>query len=256
MKLNLKTSIVLALVFVLVVSGVAYATNDPAGINTTVVKALRALNAVQFNQTLTVLGDTTLTNVTVTNDLTVDGAAIANGVVDDSGHLTETYITATNSIDTNILGVTGPSTLGGLALANGGLLVSVPTAVASATPAALVNNLGNTNDGLVVSLRATPVFKVGNSGTITGKVLQYASSGQAIVCNTTTITGTGVLNTGLSTPVAVVALNMGADTNYDHNRLSFTNTAATVTAKVWNGAATPAAAATGVPVDWCVIGTP
>ena len=72
MKLK-KTSIVLALVFLLVLSGVAYATNDPAGINTTVVKALRALNAVQFNQTLTVLGDTTLVDLAVTGNQTVAG---------------------------------------------------------------------------------------------------------------------------------------------------------------------------------------
>ena len=73
MKRNLKTTIILALVFLLVLSGVAYATNDPAGINTTVVKALRALNAVQFNQTLTVLGDTTLVDLAVTGDQTVTG---------------------------------------------------------------------------------------------------------------------------------------------------------------------------------------
>ena len=148
----------------------------------------------------------------------------------------------------------------GLLTGNGGALILGPTPATTATPAAIVRNYGAANDALVVSKvtagTPSPVFKVGNSGTITGYVLRYASSGKAEVCGTTTITGTGTLATGLSTPQAVVALNMGADANYDHNRLSFTNTSATVVAKVWNGAATPAAAATGVPVDWCVIGTP
>jgi hypothetical protein len=111
------------------------------------------------------------------------------------------------------------------------------------------------NDAVSVLGNTTVGGTLGVTGNITGKVLQYGASGQKVVCSSQTITGTGTLATGLATP-SVVTLGMGADANYDHNLLSYTNASATVVAKVWNGAATPAAAATGVPVSWCVVGTP
>jgi hypothetical protein len=47
------------------------------------------------------------------------------------------------------------------------LRVTAPTAAATAVPAALINNLGAENDGLVVEKASTPVFKVGNGGSVT-----------------------------------------------------------------------------------------
>jgi hypothetical protein len=184
----------------------------------------RSLTGVGTNLTsLSVSG-----NGTIGGDLTVTGAVSANGSITDNGYLGMTTIKI------------------------------APTPATTATPALLINNSSVGSDSLVVNnwvTAATPVFKVGKTGTVNGYVLQYGSTGQKVVCNETTITGTGTLATGLATP-SVVTLGMGADANYDHNRLSFTNAAATVTVKIWNGAATPAAAATGVPVDWCAVGKP
>lgn len=102
----------------------------------------------------------------------------------------------------------------------------------------------------------TRVFKVdGSNGNITGKVLQYATPGSKQVCSTQTITGTGVIATGLATP-QYVNMSLAQDTTGDGNRLSYTNSAATVTVKVWNSALTPAAATTPVSVSWCAIGVP
>ncbi len=102
----------------------------------------------------------------------------------------------------------------------------------------------------------TRVFKVnGADGVITGKVLQYATPGSRQICSTQTITGTGVLATGLATPQYVNA-SIAQDLTGDGNRLSYTNSAATVTVKIWNSALTPAAATTPVTVSWCAVGVP
>ena len=78
---------------------------------------------------------------------------------------------------------------------------------------------------MVLADSGTPVWKMSNTGAVTGNVLQYGSSGQKIVCNTTTITGTGTLATGLATPSVSIA-NLGADANYDHVRVTTLNSAA------------------------------
>jgi len=132
--------------------------------------------------------------------------------------------------------------------------VAAPTAIATATPAMVVDSLGVSNI-LEVRDAATPVFTIRNGGTVIGNVLQYGSSGYKIVCNTTTITGTGALAHGLATPVAVVGA-LSEDVTGDHAHVSFTNSAATVTAKVWDTALTPAASSAGATVDWCVVGVP
>lgn len=111
------------------------------------------------------------------------------------------------------------------------------------------------NSGGSIKFASGSTLQLDSGSTFTGYVLQYGSTGKKIVCNTTTITGTGTLATGLATPSVVIA-NLGADANYDHVDVTTLNASATVTAKVWNSAATPVAAATGVPVNWCVIGTP
>lgn len=86
-------------------------------------------------------------------------------------------------------------------------------------------------------------------------MLYYPTAGQAEVCGSTIITGTGALPHGLATPV-YVNVSLASDFHEDHAAVTFTNTSGTVTAKVWKYNATPAAAATGVPVNWCIKGTP
>lgn len=129
-----------------------------------------------------------------------------------------------------------------------------PTPPATATPLVLVNNTGTSNS-LSIRQNATPVFVVSASGAVSGQVLKYDTSGQKIVCGSTTITGTGTLPTGLATP-SYVQLTLAQDVTGDCARLSYTNASATVTAKCWSAAATPAAAATAAAVNWCAIGTP
>lgn len=153
------------------------------------------------------------------------------------------------------LTVSDALTVTGKIAASGGLVVVGPTAAATATPAQIINNLGAANDILVLADSGTPVFKIGNSGDVTGKVLSYGSAGQAIICGSTTITGTGALPHALATP-QFVQVSLAEDVTADCARLSFTNAAATVTAKCWNSAETPGPATTPVAVDWCVIGTP
>jgi hypothetical protein len=172
----------------------------------------------------------------------------------------DNLVVAANATPVFKVGSSGNTTVGGSlsvsgSSSNGGLAVAA-TAQATATPAAYINNASATGaDSLVVANSGSPVLKVSQTGLVTGYVLRYASSGKAIVCNTTTITGTGTLAHGLATPSAVM-VNMGADAVGDHARVTFTNSGGAVTAKVWNSALTPAPAATGVPIDWCVIGTP
>lgn len=85
--------------------------------------------------------------------------------------------------------------------------------------------------------------------------LGYASDGYQVVCNSSTITGTGAIAHGLATPVVVLAA-IADDVDGDHARVSSTNVSATVTIKLWNTALTPAAATTPAVVDWCVVGVP
>ncbi len=107
---------------------------------------------------------------------------------------------------------------------------------------------------MVLVTNGTPAIEM-NGMDITGKVLRYASTGQQIVCGSTTITGTGVIAHALATPVYVMA-QLAQDTTGGSEHLSHTNSAATVTIKVWNSALTPAASNAGAVIDWCVIGTP
>ncbi len=107
---------------------------------------------------------------------------------------------------------------------------------------------------MVLVTNGTPAIEM-NGMDITGKVLRYASTGQQIVCGSTTITGTGTIAHGLATPSYVTAV-LAQDITGASNLVSHTNAAATVTIKVWTSALTPAASGAGAVVDWCVIGTP
>lgn len=155
----------------------------------------------------------------------------------------------------------GAASVGGALSVTGGqsnsnwVKVAAPTAVGTATPAAVVDNAGAGNVLLSVRKAATPAFEVYNSGVVNGKVLRYATAGTQIVCGTQTITDTANVSHGLATPAyAMCSLNQtltgGA---YACNA---TVSGITVTVKVRNNAATPAANAAGASINWCVIGTP
>jgi hypothetical protein len=81
-----------------------------------------------------------------------------------------------------------------------------------------------------------------------------AHAGQAIICGSTTITGTGTLPHGLATP-SFVTLGLAQDVTGNGGHLSASNASGTVTVKAWSSALTPAAATTPVAVNWCVNGT-
>lgn len=134
-----------------------------------------------------------------------------------------------------------------------GLEIIAPTDQPTATPAMIVDSYGVSNL-LEVRDAATPVFAVRNGGTMLG-VIGYGTAGQKLICSQTTITGTGAIPHALSTPVYVVG-SIAEDITGKSAHLSFTNSSATVTAKIWNTALTPAASDVGVKVDWCVVGTP
>lgn len=199
--------------------------------------------------------DCIATGCTNTGTLAATGAAALNaGITVDTSAFTVADVTG-NVATTGTLNVTGASTLTGAVAANGNIAVTVPTAVASATPAARINNIGAANDSLVIEKNATPVFKIGNGGVVTGFVLSNGTSGQKIVCGSQNITGTATIAHGLATP-SYVQVSIAGDLTGDAAIASFTNASAVVTGKVWGSALTPAPNTTPVAVQWCVIGTP
>lgn len=113
--------------------------------------------------------------------------------------------------------------------------------------------IGSGNIGY--SANGTRVFDIASSGAVTGYLLQYPTTGQRVVCGSTTITGTGVIAHGLATPQYVLH-NLAGDATGNGNLTSHTNISGVVTLKIWNSALTPAAATTPLAVDWCAVGTP
>lgn len=238
-------------------SGGEFAVNSGASLN------------VAAASTATFAGVTTFTGAVTVDDIDVQGDITTSSVtIPDNVTITDT------------LTISGTLRSAGLITANGGVAVAGPTAAATATPALRINNLGVANDILVLAKNGTPVVKVSNAGAITsggtavalqggafdGSSVKVAgtpvvvqvgalAAGNAMICGSTTITGTGTLPTGLATP-QYVQLSLAQDVTGDCARLSYTAAVATVTAKCWNAAATPAAAATAAVVNWCAVGKP
>lgn len=178
--------------------------------------------------------------VTVGGALTVSGASTFNGATTLTGAVNQS----------------GLQTLtGGLSVAPNAV-IAAPTALATATPVLYVNSAGAHNL-VVVAKNATPVWSIRNSGAVVGLVEQSNQSGVKCVYGTQTVTGTGTIAHGLSTPVAV-QLTLAQDVTVDSASLSYTNAAAVVTAKVWQIPVTPAAIAAATPaiVAYRVCGTP
>jgi len=137
----------------------------------------------------------------------------------------------------------------------GGVQVAAPTAVGTAVPALQVDSSGGLSNLFEVRDSATPVFQVHDGGNVTGKVLRYATAGTQIICATETITDTATASHGLTTPLYATC-NLAADPTGDAQSCSTAISGSTVSIKVWQSAATPAANTTGHSTTWCVIGTP
>ena len=161
------------------------------------------------------------------------------------------------------LAVVGSETVGGSLTVTGAIVGASFSPTTFSNTGDLTANTGNFTTTL--TLASTPVARLSGSA-IDAASLKVAatpvavqvgalSAGQRIVCGTTNITGTGTLPTGLATP-SYVLVSLAQDATGDCARLSTTNAAATVTAKCWNTALTPAAAATVAVVNWCVNGNP
>lgn len=171
--------------------------------------------------------------------------------------LTTTPAVQINSagLSTNILDVQDGGTSQLTVLNGGGVEVAAPTAVGTAQPAFQVDSSGGLSNLLEVRDSATPVFTVSDGGNVTGKVLRYATAGTQIVCGTQTITDTADVSHGLTTP-AYGMCSLNQTLTGDAYACNATVAGATVTVKVLNNAATPAANAAGASVNWCVVGTP
>jgi hypothetical protein len=144
---------------------------------------------------------------------------------------------------------------GRLTLANVGL-VSAPTAVATATPAWVVDSLAVSNP-FEVRAASTPVFAVQADGDVVGNVLSYGTAGETAVAATASITTTGTVDHGLSTVTwAVCTLAQDADDDAgDTASISVSISTNVVTVKAWQDDAT-AATDTDVDVNCLIIGTP
>lgn len=89
----------------------------------------------------------------------------------------------------------------------------------------------------------------------TGTVL-LGSGVTTMVMGATTITATGAVTHGLTTPLYCVATMADDPVDDQEDRVTCVVAGATVTVKVWKEAATPTAGDSGVVVNWIVGGTP
>lgn len=152
---------------------------------------------------------------------------------------------------------TGAGTHSGGQSVSPNLVVSAPTAIATATPGLYVNNAGAHNS-LVIAKNATPNFTVGNTGAVTGLVLRYATAGQQLVTGTTLVTGTATASHGLTTVTFCIA-SMGEDPTAgagDGAMVTTSVSANVCTLKVWQDDFVTAASEVDVDVHWLVVGTP
>lgn len=147
----------------------------------------------------------------------------------------------------------GDITYSGTPVVNGVSSINAPTAVATATPAFIVNSLGVSNL-FEVRAASTPVFAVSKAGAVTGQVLKYATAGKEVVCGTATVTDTATIATGLTTPLFCLA-GLTDIPSGDARTASCAVNSTNVVVKVRNSALTPAANATGAVINWCSIGT-
>lgn len=152
-----------------------------------------------------------------TEKFSVDGAT---GNVVLAGGLTVTGgITGTNVLTTGDQTIAGVKTFTTPAAFTGGvtgpLVMTGPTAVATATPAAYINNLGAANDSLVVANEGTVVAAIGNAGALTADSAAIGGGYGATGC---TLSNAGALQCNGAATVDG-ALDVGSTLNFGANNL-------------------------------------
>ena len=208
-------------------------------------------------------GDTDLTNLVVSGNTTIGGALTVTGQI-TGGSFSPTTFSNADDLTANTGNFTTTLKVALTPVARlSGSAIDAATLKVAATPVALLQ--GSAIDAATLKVALTPVALLSGS-TINGAALSVAgtpvavqlgalSAGNIVVCGSTTVTGTATLPHGLATP-SFVNVSLAADATGDCTYLSFTNASATVTAKCWNSALTPAPATTPVAVNWCVNGKP
>lgn len=170
-------------------------------------------------------------SIIVQNDTAIGGELVVGGGLTVTGG-----ITGTNVLTTGDQTVAGIKTFSTPAVLSGGitgpLSITGPTAVATATPAAIVNNLGAGNVSFEVRDSATPVFKVLNGGSVSANAIYSyvpvaAKTGNYTVLSTDT--GSTIKVSGAYTmtlPAAAAGYNF-CIVNYDGSDLTIDFTDAT-----------------------------
>lgn len=184
------------------------------------------------------------------------GTATPAAIVNSAGGVSNIFEARAASTPQVVVGPSGILTLNAGSLNNAFSKVAAPTAIATQTPAAVVDSAGVSNL-LELRANATPQLSVSKTGVVTGKVEQSDQSGVKCVYGTQTVTGTGTIAHGLSTPVAV-QVSLAQTMTVNGGLVSYANSAGVVTAQVWQIPATPGAVAatTPVAVSYRVCGTP
>jgi hypothetical protein len=214
---------------------------------------------VQAGATVTFAGGMTNSSNMVINAPTAVGTSTPALLINNDGvsnplEVRDSSTPVFTIVDGGNVTASGLVTLNGGSVNNVNAVVAGPTALATATPVFYVNS-ASAHNLVVVSKNATPVFTVGNAGAVTGQVVSYGSAIKES-CGTQSVTGSATTTPhGLSTPTFVNA-NLAADPIGDQI-VSYTNSAAVVTLKVWKSTAgTPTASGDAVNVTWCIKGTP
>lgn len=183
---------------------------------------IRALNVAQD---LGVGGD-----ATITDDLTAGGDVTITGGLSVTGGVTGTNVLTTGN--QTIAGVKTFSTSVAVGAVTGPVTITGPTAVATATPGVIVNNLGAANNAFEVRDAATPVFVVRNGGAVAAQAIYAYAPVTAKIANytvSTEDTGAIVKSSGsitMTLPGAVAGLNY-CIVNYDGGDLTIEFTDAT-----------------------------
>ena len=199
--------------------------------------------------------------IKVQNDATIGGDLAVTGEISGGSFVPAQFTSATAlTADTGVF-TTSVSIAGTPAARVSGSAINATSLKVALTPVALLS--GSAIDATSLKVAATAVALQAGSNidaaslkvAATPVVVQVGAlaAGARIVCGSTTITGTGTLPTGLATP-QYVNLTLGQDVTGNCENLSFTNASATVTAKCFSSALTPAPATTPVAVNWCAIG--
>jgi hypothetical protein len=200
-------------------------------------------------------------DVEIGGDATVGGALTVTGAITGGSFSPATFSSATDLIaDTGQFTTSVKIAATEVARLTGSNINAASLKVAT-TPVALLS--GSAIDATSLKVGATAVALQAGSNidaaslkvAATPVVVQVGAlaAGARIVCGSTTITGTGTLPTTLATP-QYVNLTLAEDVTGNCQSLSYTNASATVTAKCFSSALTPAPATTPVAVNWCAIG--